>query len=305
MTDVAHDDDTSSRGFLFALGAYAIWGTMPIYVKSVAEIPPADIVAYRILFSVPVAGCVLLMLGRTQDLKAAFRHPRTLLMAALTACLISVNWGVYTWAVVVDRTVETALGYYINPLVNILIGAVFLGERFDRWQLVAIALAVLAVLILTVHAGGPPWISLVLAFSFAVYGFFRKTLPIGPSQGFFLEVVLLSLPALVLLMWISPTGGSALFDGGLQQTLLLMLAGPFTAVPLILFAFGARLLRLSTIGLMQYIAPTLIFLIAVFVFREPFSTWQFVAFCLIWSALAVYSWSTLRSARARAAGAGA
>ncbi len=297
----ASNDDTAARGFAFALSAYVIWGLMPIYVKAVADIPPADIVAYRIVFSVPVAGCALLLLRRTRDLQAAFRHPRTLLMAALTASLIAANWGVYTWAVVSDRTVETALGYYINPLVNIVLGALFLGERFDRWQLLAIALAVLAVLILTIQAGGPPWISLALALSFGFYGFLRKTLPIGPSQGFFLEVLLLSLPSLVLLIWISPMGGSALVDGGLNQTLLVLLAGPLTAVPLILFAFGAKLLRFSTIGLMQYIAPTLIFLIAIFVFREPFSGWQFVAFCLIWSALAIYSWSSLRTSRTRMA----
>lgn len=296
MTGVAHDD-SSPRGFVFALSAYTLWGLTPLYVKAVADVPAVEIVAYRILFSVPVAGCILLLLGRTADIKAAFQHPRTLMMAGLTAGLISFNWGIYTWAVLVDRTVETALGYYINPLVNILIGAVFLGERFDRWQLVAIALAVLAVCILTIHAGGLPWISLALAFSFGIYGFFRKTLPIGPSQGFFLEVLLLSVPSLLLIAWISTTHGAALFMDGPQMTLLLLLAGPLTAVPLILFAFGARLLRYSTLGLMQYTAPTLIFLIAVFVFREPFSMWQFVAFCLIWTALAVYSWSTLRRAR--------
>lgn len=293
----AGDRAETARGFAFALSAYTLWGLIPIYVRAIDTIPPADIVAYRILFSIPIAGLVLWWLGRTHDLKMAFRHPRTILMAALTASLIALNWGVYTWAIVVDRTVEAALGYYINPLVNILFGAFLLGERFNRWQLTAIALAVVAVAILTVNAGGLPWISLALALSFGTYGYFRKTLPIGPSQGFLLEVLILSVPSLAFLFWISPTAGQVLFGGGAEQTLLILLSGPATAVPLILFAFGARQLRYSTIGLMQYVAPTLIFLIAVFVFREPFSGWQFVAFCLIWIALAIYSWSMIRTPR--------
>ena len=294
-------DDAAMGGFGFALGAYVMWGLMPLYIKAVSHIPPVDIVAYRVLFSVPVAGCVLLWLRRTADLKAAFREPRTLLLAGLTAILIAMNWGIYTWAVVVDRTVETALGYYINPIVNIVLGAAFLGERFNKWQLLAIALAVAAVLVLTVHAGGPPWISLSLALTFGLYGFLRKTLPIGPSQGFFLEVLLLSIPSLIVLFFVSPTGGQYVWDGGFIGAMLVMAAGPFTAIPLILYAAGAKRLRYSTIGLMQYIAPSLIFLVAVFVFREPFSAWQLLAFCLIWSALGIYSWSTLRVARGSAA----
>jgi len=289
--------DPAVHGFGFALGAYVLWGLMPLYIKAVSHIPPVDIVAYRVLFSVPVAGCVLLWLRRTADLKAAFRDPRTLLLAGLTATLIAMNWGIYTWAVVVDRTVETALGYYINPIVNIVLGAAFLGERFNKWQLIAIALAVAAVLVLTIHAGGPPWISLSLALTFGLYGFLRKTLPIGPSQGFFLEVLLLSIPSLIVLFFASPTGGQYVWGGGFVGVLLVMAAGPFTAIPLILYAAGAKRLRYSTIGLMQYIAPSLIFLVAVFVFREPFSAWQLLAFCLIWSALGIYSWSTLRAAR--------
>ena len=286
----------SERGFLFALGAYGLWGTMPFYMKAVAFVPAWEVVAHRALWSVPIAGVILLLLRRTGDLKAAFRQPRTLALAALTASLISVNWWIYTWAVSVDRTVETALGYYINPLVNICLGALFLRERFTKPQMIAIGLAVTAVVILTVNAGGLPWISLTLAFSFGIYGFLRKTLPIGPTQGFFLEVLLLSVPAL-LVLWFFGEGHFS--SDGVGTTLLLMLAGPVTAFPLILYAFGAKLLKYSTLGLMQYIAPTLIFFIAVFAFREPFSYWQFIAFCFIWSALAIYSWSSFRMLRAR------
>lgn len=298
MSIAERQDNSALRGFAFTFAAFGLWGVLPLWVKMVDHVPIIDFVAYRILFSVPVAGCILLALGRTADLKAAFRQPRTLLMASLTGALIATNWGIYTWAILVDRTVETALGYYINPLVNVLLGALFLRERFTGWQLIAIGLAVVAVAILTVQAGGLPWISLALAFSFGIYGFLRKTLAIGPSQGFFLEVLLLSLPAFFLLIWVSPDGGRVLFDRSPSETVLLLLAGPVTTIPLICFAVGARLLRYSTVGLMQYIAPSLIFLIAIFVFNEPFSAWQFLAFCLIWTGLAIYSWSTLRGSRA-------
>ncbi|MBW8639591.1 EamA family transporter RarD [Hoeflea sp. WL0058] len=298
MNSQEEGDAESRKGFFYALGAYGLWGLMPFYMKAVSHVPAYEVVAHRILWSVPIAGVILLLLGRTSDLKVAFRQPRTLALAALTATLISINWWIYIWAVSVDRTVETALGYYINPLVNICLGALFLRERFTKPQTAAIGLAVIAVVILTVNAGGLPWISLTLAFSFGIYGFLRKTLPIGPTQGFMLEVLLLSLPALALL-WLF--GDGHFTNDGLDGMLLLMLAGPVTAFPLILYAFGAKLLKYSTIGLMQYTAPTLIFLIAVFVFKEPFSYWQFVAFCFIWAALAIYSWSSFRTLRARPA----
>lgn len=278
------------RGFLFALSAYLLWGFLPLYMKVVAHVPPVEVVAHRVLWSIPVAGAILLVLGRTADIAAAFRSPRTLAMAALTAAIITVNWGVYVWAIAVDRTVETALGYYINPLVTVLLGAALLGERLSRYQVVAIGLAVAAVVVLTVDAGGLPWVSLVLAFSFAAYGYLRKTLPVGPSQGFFLEVLILSVPSLFYLGWLEATGQGHFFDSG-SDAALLMLAGPVTAVPLILYAFGAKLLRISTIGIMQYIAPTMIALIGVFVFGEPFGPARIVAFALIWTALALYTWS--------------
>ncbi|MBZ9704450.1 MULTISPECIES: EamA family transporter RarD [unclassified Mesorhizobium] len=285
------------RGFLLALGAYFLWGLLPFYMKAVAHLPLAEVIAHRIVWSVPIAAAVLVWAGRTADFKAAIRSPRTIAMAALTAALISVNWGVYVWAIAVDRTVETALGYYINPLVSVVVGALLLGERLDRLQIAAVVLAAIAVAVLTIEAGKLPWVSLALAFSFAAYGFFRKTLPIGPSQGFLLEVLLLSVPALGYIAWLIATGQDHFVSGNGVDAALLAGCGPVTAVPLLLFAFGARLLRLSTIGIMQYIAPTIVFLIAVLIFKEPFDTTQAVAFALIWAALAMYSWSMLATAR--------
>jgi chloramphenicol-sensitive protein RarD len=219
-------------------------------------------------------------------------------MAALTATIITFNWSLYVWAIATDRAIETALGYYINPLVNVLIGAVMLGERLNRVQTLAVGLAAVAVAILTYETGTLPWVSLALAFSFAAYGYFRKTLPLGPSQGFLLEVLILSVPASIYLVWLNASGAGHMVSSSWPDTLLLLGCGPITAIPLLMFAFGAKALRLSTLGLMQYIAPTMVFLIAVFVFHEPFGKAQLAAFGLIWFALAIYTWSTLRENRA-------
>ncbi|RRI05888.1 EamA family transporter RarD [Mesorhizobium tamadayense] len=294
-------DAKARRGFLLALGAYFLWGLLPFYMKAVAHLPLAEVIANRVVWSVPIAAIVLVWAGRTADFKAAIRSPRSIAMAALTAVLISINWGIYVWAIAVDRTIETALGYYINPLVSVVVGAVLLGERLDRLQIAAVALAAIAVAVLTIDAGKLPWVSLALAFSFAAYGFFRKTLPIGPSQGFLLEVLLLSVPALCYIAYLIATGQDHFVSSTATDTALLMGCGPITAVPLLLFAFGARLLRLSTIGIMQYIAPTMVFLIAVLIFGEPFGTTQAIAFALIWTALAMYSWSMFKGREVRPA----
>ena len=263
----------------------------------IAHIPLLEVVAHRILWSVPIAAAVLVALGRTADFMIALRSRRMLAMAALTAALISVNWSIYLWAIMVDRAVEGALGYYINPLVNVVVGATLLGEKLDRWQIVAVVMAAIAVAVLTIDSGGLPWISLGLAFSFAAYGYFRKTLPIGPSQGFLLEVLILSIPSLAYVIWLAGAGESHFIERGWEDTLLLLGAGAVTAIPLLLFSFGARLLRFSTIGLMQYIAPTMVFLIAIFIFHEPFDMVKGFAFALIWAALAIYTWSMFSKPR--------
>ena len=185
MSIAERQDNSALRGFAFTFAAFGLWGILPLWVKTIDHVPVIDFVAYRILFSVPVAGCILLLLGRTADLKAAFGQPRTLMMALLTGTLIAVNWGIYTWAILVDRAVETALGYYINPLVNVLLGALFLRERFTGWQLIAIGLAVVAVAILTVQAGGLPWISLALAFFFRDLRFSPQNIAYRAKPGLF------------------------------------------------------------------------------------------------------------------------
>jgi chloramphenicol-sensitive protein RarD len=287
------------HGFTTALGAYLLWGlVLPFFMKAMDHVSPFEMVAHRVLWAVPTGALILVWLGRTADLKAAIRQPRVVAMAAVTALVISLNWGFYIYSITSGRALEASLGYYINPLISVMLGAVLLGEKPSSAQGVAIGLAVLAVIILAVYAGGMPWISLILAFSFGIYGYLRKTLPIGPSQGFLLEVLLLSPLALIIIGWFIATGGSHFMAGNGFDSMMLIIAGPITAIPLVLYAFGAKGLRLSTIGVIQYLVPTLIFIIAVFVFNEPFALPQLVAFGLIWLALIIYTWSLFAERRA-------
>lgn len=296
-TAVEVKNEDSARGFAFALAAYMLWGFLPFYMKAVAHIPPTEVIAHRILWSIPIAGGVLLILRRTDDLKVAIRNPRMLGMAAVTALLISINWGIYVWAIGAGRALDTALGYFINPLFSIFLGAVLLKEKLAPAQKVAITLAAIAVAVLTYDAGGLPWVALGLTFSWGFYAFFRKTLPIGPNQGFLLEVLLLSVPALGYIAYLGTTGHGHFFSTGATDAMLLLGTGVVTAVPLLFYANGAKLLRLSTIGIMQYLPPTMIFLIAVFVFKEPFGTAKMIAFPLIWLALGIFIWPMLRQYR--------
>ncbi|EBU7498030.1 EamA family transporter RarD [Salmonella enterica subsp. enterica serovar Virchow] len=295
ISAVPTSEADARRGFLFALAAYLLWGFLPLYMKAIAHIPAMEVVAHRILWSVPIAGLLLVWLGRTADIRAALRSPRILAMGALTAALITINWGIYVWAIGNGRALESALGYYINPLFSVLLGAVVLGEKLSKLQMAAIALAVSAVAILTWETGGLPWVSVGLAVSWGFYALFKKTLPIGPAQGFFLEVLLLTVPALAAIAWFETTGQGHFGDTGWVDVALLLGCGIVTAIPLILYANGAKLLKLSTIGMMQYIAPTMIFFTAVFIFKEPFSSERAVAFGLIWAALALYTIGMFKS----------
>ena len=293
-------NEDSPRGFAFALTAYLLWGFLPFYMKAVAHIPPAEVIAHRIVWSLPLAGIVLIVLGRTADISAALRSPRMLAMGALAASLITVNWGTYVWAIGAGHSLDAALGYFINPLFSIFLGSVLLKEKLQPLQIAAIALAAVAVVVLAFDSGGIPWVALTLAISWGFYALFRKTLPLGPNQGFFLEVLILSGPALLYILYLEFSSGLGHFyRTGLADTALLLGCGVVTAVPLMIYANGAKLLKLSTIGIMQYIAPTMIFLIAVFAFQEPLGTARMIAFPLIWAGLFFYSWSMLKGSRGR------
>ena len=292
-------DGDSARGFAFALGAYFLWGFLPLYMKAVAHIPPTEVIAHRVLWSIPVAGAALFLLGRLSDLKAALRNPRMVAMACLTSALIAVNWGIYVWAVGSGRALDAALGYFINPLFSIFLGSVFLGEKLQPMQKAALASAAIGVAVLAWETGSLPWTALALTLSWGFYAFFRKTLPIGPNQGFLLEVLLLAAPALIYVLYLEFSGAGHLTHGTTSDVALLLGTGFVTAIPLMLYANGAKLLRLSTIGIMQYIAPTMIFLTAVFVFKEPFSREKLIAFLFIWAALILYSWPMVAALRKR------
>ncbi len=294
----ATPEDTP-QGLAFAVGAYGLWGFLPLYMKAIAHIPAAEIVVHRIIWSVPVGALVLILLGRTDTLREAFRQPRTLMMGCVTAGLISVNWGIYIWAVNSGHALDASLGYYINPLFSILLAAVLLGERLSKLQMAAIALAAVAVAILTLESGKFPWVALSLTLTFGLYALAKKRLPIGPNQGFLLEVLILLIPALVYLGYIATQGQTHFAQGVPFDTWMLVGCGVVTAVPLILYANGAKRLRLSTIGILQYIAPTMIFLCAVLVFDEPFGRARMIAFPLIWLALVIYSISLFRQMRDR------
>ncbi|MBO0662906.1 EamA family transporter RarD [Jiella sp. MQZ9-1] len=287
----------SRQGLTYTLGAFAIWGlVLPIFMKLLAHVSPVEVVVHRIIWALPFAVALLLWQGSLSHALSHFRNARTVALAALTATLISLNWGTFVYAIGAGRAVEAALGYYINPLVNVALAAIFLGERPTRLQSVAITLAVIGVGVMTAKAGGLPWISLVLALTFGTYGLLRKMVPVGASEGFFLEVALLSIPSLIAILFFVPD--VHFLSNGLETTLLLV-AGPLTAIPLILYAAGARLLDYTTVGILQYLVPTLLAVTAVFLFGEPFNHWQFVAFAFIWTALGIYTWSLLNGQRRR------
>ena len=286
----------SAAGFAYAVSAYLMWGFLPLYMKALSSVPAAEVVAHRVLWSVPVAGAILIVLGRTADLKAALLSPRSLGMGVLAAALISVNWGIYVWAIGSGHALDAALGYYINPLFSIFLGTVILRERLTRGQIAAIGLAACAIALVTWEAGRLPVVALGLTLSWGFYALLKRALPIGPNQGFMLEVLILLPLAVGYLVWLWGQG-TAQVGGSARITWLLAGTGIVSAVPLMVYANGAKLLRLSTIGILQYIAPTMIFLTAVLVFGEPFSGVRLVAFGLIWAALGVYSFEMLRTAR--------
>lgn len=285
------EEEASRSGFFFALSAFLIWGCLALYWKATSHVDAIEVTAHRVVWSLPVAGIILWFLGRTSDILPTLKSPKKLGILFFTSLLISFNWGIFIWAISVDRTLDAAMAYYINPLMSVALGALFLRERFNRLQLVAIVMALVAVIVLTLMQGVLPWISLSLAITFALYGLIRKTVDVGPAQGFLVEVVLIFPIAFLYMLYLGMNGQLDFGSTGISDVLLLLCAGPATAVPLILYASGAKRLRLSTIGMMQYIAPTMIFLIGIFIFGEQLQFAQLIAFILIWAALAVYSWS--------------
>lgn len=280
-------------GSLYAAAAFGFWGLTPIYYKLLPEVPPVEVLAHRVVWSV-VFGAVFVSLTRAWPaVRAALGSAQTLRALALTAALVSTNWLIYIYAVVNDQVMSTSLGYYINPLVNVLLGILFLGERLGRGRAIAVGLAAAGTASLAFELGGLPWISLTLAFSFGFYGLIRKRLGLPAMAALFVETLLVAPLALLALLWFS-LQGEASFGSDARTSWLLVLAGPVTLLPLLWFAEAARRLPLITVGFFQYLAPTLTFLLATLLYGEAFTAAWAVTFVLIWSGLAVFSIDSLR-----------
>ena len=277
------------NGITATVGAYILWGIFPLYMKLASHIPTVEVLAYRIIWAVPTAFLILFCFGLTKDFFVQIQNKKNLVNGSITATIITINWSTYIWAILHNHALEAALGYYIAPLFSILLGVVFLKEKLSNWQWFAVILEVAAVIILVVETGHLPLIAIVISITFSLYGFFRKSMPIGPIQGFTLEAFLLLIPAILIAVYYIFHRGYFYYDCFCYDNLLLMGFGPFTAIPLILFSIGAKYLNLATLGLMQYLSPTFLFFIAVFFFKEPFTFAQLGAFSLIWAALIIYS----------------
>jgi chloramphenicol-sensitive protein RarD len=276
-------------GILYAATAYALWGLFPIYFKILQAVQPIEVLLHRIVWSLVFLAAVLAWRRQWAWLKQLLRQPRIVAAFTASAVLLSTNWYIYIWAVNQDRIIDASLGYFINPLVNVLLGFFILKERLRPIQWSAVAIAGAGVAWLTWQAGSFPWIAMTLALTFGSYGLLRKIAVLGPLEGLSLETMLLFPFAAAYLVWLGAEHHSALLSGSLMTQILLVAAGPITAVPLLLFAAGARRIPLSLLGLLQYIGPTLQLLIGVWLYHEPFGGGRLLGFALIWAGLLVYS----------------
>lgn len=285
-----------------AIGAYLIWGFLPVYLLLVKSVPPFEFVGWRIIWTLPI--CLVIVAARRQaaDLRAALADRRSLMVLTGSALLIGTNWFVYVWAIQRGEVFAASLGYYINPLLNVLLGTLVLGERLTRGQWIPVALAAAGVALLLVGALTTLWISLTLATTFALYGLLRKQVAVGSLPGLTIESIILLPIAVVIVAWYAATPAGPSFGQDLALSLSIILGGVVTAVPLLLFAVAARRMDYSLLGFIQYLAPTIVFLLGLTVFEQPLKPVQLACFVLIWTALAVFAWDMFARRRAASAG---
>ena len=283
-------------GVMAMIGACLIWGLSPLYYRQLAHIPPLEVLAHRALWSLVFFAGVLAVQGRLREARQAMSNRRQVVLIAVATMMISVNWFGFIYATMVGRNTETSLGYFIYPLVAVLIGGVFFGERLGPLQKLAVGLAALAVLCLSVGLGAAPWISIILAATFGVYGTIKKELPLGPVVSVTCEV-LVFLPLALGVLILAHGQGQGAFGPSMRDNLLLMASGLITAMPLILFSVAARRVSMSTVGLLQYLNPSLQLLLAAAVFGEALTIWHGIAFPMIWIGLALYSFAIWRQDR--------
>jgi len=303
LTDRVTESDglAESRTALTAgLSGFILWGFAPLYWKLLADAGALEVIAHRVVWAVAFLAAWLTLRHRRRVLRHVAVNRRVLMALALSGALVSVNWLVFVYAVNTDRVLSTSLGYFINPLVSVLLGSLVLGERMVGAQRLAVLLAAFGTLFLTIRIGEPPWLALALAFSFGFYGLVRKLTAVGPMVGLFWETLMMAPVAVAWLWWLAQSGQSSYGGLAASHDLLLVGTGLVTVIPLVLFATAARGLPLITIGIMQYLAPSISFCLAVFLYREPFTLDHAIAFAAIWSALALYTaagWRRLRAER--------
>ena len=283
-------------GMLAGIGTYIIWGVVPIFFKQINTIPAGEVIAHRVVWSLAFMALYLYFTQGFATVRTVLQTPRQLIRIAIAALLVGTNWLIFVYGVNEGRILETSLGYFILPLLNVALGVIVLDERLRRLQWLAVALAAVGVAIEALRVGGLPWISLSLAATFGFYGLMRKQLPLDSANGLFLETVCMTPLALGYLIWLGLNGQSH-FGVTLQVDLMLAATGLVTAIPLLLFAIAARRLPLSTLGFLQYLAPSISFMIAIFLYHEPMDAHRALGFALIWAALLVYSVDMLRTRR--------
>lgn len=287
----------TASGLIAASGAYVCWGLLPVYWKSLAGVPAVEIICHRMVWSLACTGVLLLALGRMGEVMSALRSKRSLGLLACGASLIGVNWFLYVWSVNSGHVLEASLGYYLNPLVNVVLGVLFFSDRLNRTQKIAVGLAAAGVAVQVALQGRLPWIALVLAVTFGLYGLVRKVMAVESLPGLFVETLTLSVPACAYLVWLGARGEGAFLHMGAGTDLLLAGAGVVTALPLLAFAFGARRITLTTLGVLQYLGPTGMFLLGVLAYGEPFGPAQGATFALIWAGVALYTFDGARRLR--------
>ncbi len=295
-----------NQGAWAAFAAYFLWGVIPIYWKQLQHVPAIEILAHRLVWSFLLLFAVLLFRARWDWLRNALRQPRIIGSFLTSAALIGVNWLIYIWAVNSSHTVDASLGYFITPLINVALGIFILGERLRRWQMVSFLFAGIGVTYLIVSNGVILWIAVALAVTFSLYGFLRKTAALGAFEGLSLEMGILVMPAFIYLLFLNQTDSGLFLQLDLKTDILLLLTSLITVIPLISFAYGAQRVAMITLGLLQYAAPTLQFLVGVTLYEEPLSVSRLTGFVIIWIALAIYSidgiWEGKRRSRRAVAG---
>lgn len=277
-----------NKGIWNGLVAYVLWGFFPIYWKLLHEVPALEVIGHRISWSFILLIVVILFTRQWKDFRSAALTPKVIGIYTLAGITLTINWLIYVWGVNSGFIVETSLGYFINPLISVLLGVIFLRERLRTLQWVAVVLAAVGVLYLTITYGRPPWIALCLAVSFGIYGLVKKVAPLGSLYGLTLETALVFPMALIYLVFVQSAGTAAFLQQGALTDILLIGTGAVTSIPLLMFASAARQIPLTMIGVLQYIAPTLQFLIGVFLYHEPFDQTRLIGFCLVWLALIIF-----------------